>query len=80
MLPKLFRKSPLTTREFFSIVVVSMLFFLSRYFIASQDFALREKARRIPGTPVLYLHRAAPTLEKPSDMSAETADQSVTDR
>lgn len=52
----------------------------SRYFIASQDGALRSKARRVPGTPVLYLHRAAPTLEKPSDLSHESADHNVTER
>ena len=34
----------------------------NRYFIATQDPELREKCRKVPGTPVLYLHSSAPTL------------------
>ena len=41
---------------------------------------MRAVARRVPGTPVLYLHESAPTLEKPSEMSREAAHQAVEDR
>ena len=41
----------------------------NRYFIATQDADLRTKCRKIPGTPVMYLHHSAPILEKPSEMS-----------
>ena len=34
----------------------------NRYFIATQDPELREKCRKVPGTPILYLHSSAPTL------------------
>ena len=44
-----------------------------RYFIVTQDFDMRAKVRKVPGTPVLYLHHKALTLEKPSEKS----DQSV---
>lgn len=46
-----------------------------RYFIVTQDADLRAKVRKVPGTPVLYLHHKALTLEKPSEKS----DQSVVD-
>jgi len=52
----------------------------SRYFVASQDKVLRGKCHRIPGTPVLYLHRSAPTLEKPSQMSSKEASNAVNER
>jgi U3 small nucleolar RNA-associated protein 23 len=54
--------------------------FSNRYFIVSQDAALRERARKVPGTPVLYLHRSAPTLEKPSEMSETSASKAASDR
>jgi len=44
--------------------------------LVSQDAGLRSEARRVPGTPILYLHGNAPTLEKPSEFSEETAEQS----
>jgi len=50
---------------------------LYRYIIATQDPALRDIARQIPGTPILYLYYRSPTLEKPSYASLHTAGQSV---
>jgi len=44
-----------------------------RYVIVSQDPALRDSARKVPGTPIMYLHYKAPTLEKPSDYSVDKA-------
>jgi len=52
----------------------------SRYFVATQDYELRVKVRKVPGTPVMYLHHCAPVLEKPSEMSAAAADVAVQDR
>ena len=49
----------------------------NRYFIATQDPELREKCRKVPGTPILYLHHSAPILEKPSDMSENQAQNTV---
>merc|ERR550534_1084553 len=49
----------------------------NRYFIATQDPELREKCRKIPGTPLLYLHSSAPTLERPSEMSENQAQNTV---
>ena len=43
-----------------------------RYFIITQDSDLREKVRKIPGTPVLYLHHKALTLEKPSERTNQS--------
>merc|ERR1711874_287852 len=43
---------------------------------ASQDTGLRIQARKVPGTPVLYLHGNAPTLEKPSGYSEKSAEKS----
>ncbi|XP_042860533.1 rRNA-processing protein UTP23 homolog [Penaeus japonicus] len=41
-----------------------------KYIIASQDNELRTHIHEcVTGTPVLYLHRSAPTLEKPSEKS-----------
>ena len=48
-----------------------------RYFIATQFNELREKARKVPGTPILYLHESAPTLEPPSEGSKQAADDIV---
>jgi U3 small nucleolar RNA-associated protein 23 len=45
--------------------------------VATQDLELRSRARKIPGTPILYLHHCAPTLEKPSEMSSNTAEAEV---
>ncbi len=56
------------------------LVFPDRYLVATQDQSLREKARRVPGTPVLYLHRSAPTLENPSEMSADVASHDASHR
>ena len=41
---------------------------------------MREMAREIPGTPVLYLHFRSPALEKPSDSSVAAADMAVHSR
>ena len=49
----------------------------NRYFIATQDPELREKCRKVPGTPILYLHSSAPTLERPSEMSENQAQNTV---
>ena len=49
----------------------------NRYFIATQDPELREKCRKVPGTPLLYLHSSAPTLERPSEMSENQAQNTV---
>ena len=38
---------------------------------------MREKARKIPGTPVLYLHDCTPTLEQPSEASVKYAEETV---
>ena len=45
----------------------------SRYFIATQDRELQAVAREIPGTPLIYLHQKAPTLEHPSTASEHVA-------
>ncbi|XP_069698748.1 rRNA-processing protein UTP23 homolog [Periplaneta americana] len=45
----------------------------SRYIVATQDRELQAVARRIPGTPLLYLHQKAPTLENPSAASTRMA-------
>lgn len=52
----------------------------SRYFVVSQDKDLRERARKVPGTPVMYLHHSAPTLERPSDMSEASANKITSQR
>ncbi|KAK4045712.1 rRNA-processing protein UTP23 homolog [Daphnia magna] len=49
----------------------------NRYIIATQDPSLREVARAVPGTPVLYLHFRSPTLEKPSQQSTELAGATI---
>ena len=49
----------------------------NRYFVATQDPELREKCRKVPGTPILYLHHSAPVLEKPSDMSENQAQNTL---
>ena len=49
----------------------------NRYFVATQDPELREKCRKVPGTPILYLHSSAPTLERPSEMSENQAQNTV---
>lgn len=45
--------------------------------MGTNDKELREKASRIPGTPLLYLHGSAPTLEKPSGSSLEAAEVAI---
>ena len=50
----------------------------NRYFIATQDATLREKCRKIAGTPLMYLHHCAPVLEKPSEMSENHVKQTGT--
>ena len=51
-----------------------------RYFIVTQDSYLREKVRKIPGTPVLYLHHKALTLEKPSENSNHSVDNKTQEK
>ncbi|KAM7352913.1 rRNA-processing protein UTP23 homolog [Cochliomyia hominivorax] len=41
----------------------------SRYIVASQDRNLQASLRKVPGRCLLYLHKAAPVLEAPSDAS-----------
>ena len=41
---------------------------------------LKEKCRKIPGTPILYLHHSAPVLEKPSELSENQAKNCVEER
>nr|ADD37906.1 rRNA-processing protein UTP23 homolog [Lepeophtheirus salmonis] len=38
----------------------------SSIIVATQDPELRERVRKIPGVPLIYLHGNAPTLEEPS--------------
>ncbi|KDR22590.1 rRNA-processing protein UTP23 homolog [Zootermopsis nevadensis] len=45
----------------------------NRYIVATQDKELQATARKIPGTPLLYLHQKAPTLEQPSAASSRMA-------
>ena len=40
----------------------------------------RIQARKVPGTPVLYLHGNAPVLEKPSGYSEKSAEQAEDSR
>lgn len=41
----------------------------SHYIIATQDRALQDEIRNIPGVPLIYLHLKSPTLDKLSDAS-----------
>ncbi|XP_055918200.1 rRNA-processing protein UTP23 homolog [Eupeodes corollae] len=41
----------------------------SRYIVATQDKSLQQKLRKVPGRALLYLHKATPVLEGPSDAS-----------
>jgi len=52
----------------------------NRYFVATQDPELRVAVRKVPGTPVMYLHHSAPVLERPSEMSSATASEVVRER
>ncbi|XP_004530370.1 rRNA-processing protein UTP23 homolog [Ceratitis capitata] len=40
-----------------------------RYIVASQDRSLQKSLRKVPGRMLLYLHKATPVLEEPSDAS-----------
>jgi len=51
-----------------------------RYVIVSQDPSMREAARLVPGTPILYLYGRAPTLEKPSDYSKSLVNEDAEQR
>ena len=51
-----------------------------RYFIVTQDEGLREKVRKIPGTPALYLHFKALTLEKPSESSNQSVQNNTNEK
>ncbi|KAL5016847.1 hypothetical protein ScPMuIL_006436 [Solemya velum] len=51
-----------------------------KFFLATQDQALTEKARDIPGVPLLFIAYNAITLEPPSELSRQVADTSVTSR
>lgn len=48
--------------------------------IVSQDPSMREAARLVPGTPILYLYGRAPTLEKPSDYSKSLVNEDAEQR
>ncbi|RZF41113.1 hypothetical protein LSTR_LSTR002745 [Laodelphax striatellus] len=52
----------------------------NRYIIATQDRELQDVVRGVPGTPVLYLHQKAPTLEEPSRLSLKIAQEKATQR
>ncbi|XP_065581423.1 rRNA-processing protein UTP23 homolog [Artemia franciscana] len=52
----------------------------NRYILLTQDGSLREDARQIPGTPIIYLHRKTPTMERPSDMSSEVVNEETTQK
>ncbi len=41
---------------------------------------MREAARLVPGTPILYLYGRAPTLEKPSDYSKSLVNEDAEQR
>ncbi|EDV94193.1 rRNA-processing protein UTP23 homolog [Drosophila grimshawi] len=41
----------------------------NRYIVASQDRLLQASLRKVPGRCLLYLHKATPVLEAPSDAS-----------
>ncbi|XP_001600591.1 rRNA-processing protein UTP23 homolog [Nasonia vitripennis] len=47
----------------------------SRYLVATQDRLLQDQLRKVPGAPIIYLHGKAPTLEPPSQISREFAEQ-----
>ncbi|XP_005179764.1 rRNA-processing protein UTP23 homolog [Musca domestica] len=47
----------------------------SRYIVASQDRNLQASLRKVPGRCLLYLHKAAPVLEAPSDASKKWVDK-----
>lgn len=66
----------------FSVSTVIKIFqqLTYRYIIVSQDPDLRDGARKVPGTPIMYLHFKAPTLEKPSDYSVGKALDVVDER
>jgi Fcf1 len=51
----------------------SLNFLGYRYILVSQDPKMREVAREIAGTPILYLYGQAPTLEKPSTYNEHQA-------
>lgn len=44
------------------------------YCVATQDRSLQDALREVPGVPLMYLHKKAPTLEKPSDASQALAE------
>ena len=64
----------LCERRVLHFIYQETFIFWLRYFVATQDAELRARARKIAGTPILYLHHCAPTLEKPSEMSSDTAE------
>ncbi|XP_037951932.1 rRNA-processing protein UTP23 homolog [Teleopsis dalmanni] len=41
----------------------------SRYIVATQDRTLQDRLRKVPGRCLLYLHKATPVLEEPSNAS-----------
>lgn len=49
----------------------------NHYLVATQDPELSEKVRIIPGCPLMYLKFNAINLEKPSEISEETADTTM---
>lgn len=45
----------------------------NRYFVATQDRDLQSYLRKIPGTPIIYLHQKTPVLEQPSEATTNFA-------
>lgn len=41
---------------------------------------MQDIARNIPGTPVLYLHKKTPTLEEPSKITVQMAQEKTAAR
>lgn len=57
-----------------SAIITKSCPFTSRYIIASQDPELRAHVhQQVMGTPILYLHQSAPTLEKPTEKCVAAA-------
>ncbi|KAK4327921.1 hypothetical protein Pmani_001634 [Petrolisthes manimaculis] len=51
----------------------------AKYIVATQDDELRDYIhQKVTGTPVLYLHTSAPTLEKPSEKTNKAAKEGTT--
>lgn len=47
----------------------------NRYIVATQDGALRERLRRVPGVPLIYINRSVIILEPPSPATLNMKDE-----